>query len=175
MGELRRHMDEQAVQKAERERGVKRRQTEEAERSRELSQDFIEEATRRGLGRTALYVARSIVTPKKSTFFKPLDLSGRYPTNDVRYEYTYVDAGWVIHDSDESGPNNMIILPNNAVYGCSVPHPQLKVPKGIKHDPYVTTGVSEHEELLPLETPFAISYGENNRQGIDILMRALEQ
>jgi hypothetical protein len=175
MSELRRQMDEHAAQEAERKRVVERRQAEEAERSRELSQDFIGIATQRGLGRTALYLVRSIIRPKKDTFFKPLDRSGRYATNDVRYEYEYFDSGWIILDGDESGPNNMIILPNNAVYGCSVPHPQLKVPKGIKHDPYVTTGVSEHADPVPLQAPFAISYGENARSGLSLLMRALEQ
>jgi hypothetical protein len=168
-------MDEQAVQEAERKRAVERRQAEDAELSRELSQDFIDIATQRGIGRTALYVARCTITPKKGSFFKPVDRSGRSAVNDVRYEYEYFDSGWVIHDGDESGPNNMIILPNNAVYGCSVPHPQLKVPKGIKHDPYVTTEVREHADPVPLQAPFAISYGENARSGVDLLMRALEQ
>jgi hypothetical protein len=112
-------MNEQAAQEAERKRAVERRQAEEAERSRELSQDFIDIATQRGIGRTALYVARYTITPKKDSFFRPVDRSGRYPTNDVRYEYEYFDSGWVILDGDESGPNNMIILPNNAVHGCS--------------------------------------------------------
>lgn len=158
MGELQRHLNEQARQNAKRQQEVNHMQLEEMERSRKRSQDFIDIATQRGLGKTALYVKRSIIRPKRSTFFRPVDLSGRYPVNDLTYEYKYVDLGWVIYDGDESGPDNKIILPNNNVYRCSVPHPQAKAPKGIDHDPYVTTGISEHEELLPLQSPFYDRY-----------------
>jgi len=163
MGELQRYMDTQATQAAARELQLKQMEHEARVRSQERVREFVEEATRRNLGKAALYLERSIIRPKKGP------VSIRYAQNDVTYNYTYLDSGWVIPDGDESGPDNKIILPNSDVYTCTVPPYGLKAPKEFTRLPYVTTSVNEHESPTPLPSPFS---GE---AGLHLLASALQR